>query len=336
MKNLFKLKNLLLIVTVAFLGSCNDDDIVDPGDNSAGGVSISDPTSIAASTKINTITTEGQEYSFNYRNDGKIGTVNSSISFSDEWGQIEGQSIYTFNYTDDRLSSIVHQDNITYKPIGGENQTSSSTRTQNFIYNNKNLVSMVKWTVSYEDSDGREDSYTTDIIREYDAQNRLVKESEDEEGIIEEYTSFIWEGTNVTKESHFDISQDDNSGGRLKGLKKERQKPNFFHRNARKKAADLEGETVLSDFDNAPNSLMILTLLDDNTSGVTISKSNARKIMYYWENDGAMELEEKITISHTYDQKNRPTLYKVTTIEIDEDGKEEPGEIFELKITYLD
>ena len=336
MKNLFKLKNLLLIVAVAFFGSCNDDDVVDPGDNSAGGVSISDPNSIAASTKISTIKSDGQDYSFNYRNDGKIGTVNSSFSYSDEWGIIEGQSIYTFNYTDDRLSSIVQQENTTYKPAGGENHTSSSTRTQNYIYNNKNLVSMVKWTVSYEDSDGNEDSYAVDIIREYDAQNRLVKESEEEEGITDEYTSFIWEGTNVTKERHFEVSEGDNSGGRLKEWKKEKQKPKFLHRNGRTKAADLEGENVLSDFDTAPNSLMILALLDENTAGVLISKNNARNIMYYWENDGKMELDEKITISHTYDQKNRPTLYKVTTIEIDEDGKEEAGEIFELKFTYLD
>lgn len=323
MKQTAILKNALLAGVLFIVASCGNEAPVEP----IIAPTISNPNTIVHSLDISRITTNGFTYDFIYGGDGKLEKVKETYSYIDEWGSSESLFEFDLNYTDGKLSSIVKEATYNYTPVTGEPSVYKNTRTISYEYDEAGLVTTVQVNYIY-DFDGEPEAGSYMNTREYDAENRLVREKRVENGALKWQEIFSWSGRNVTQQQFYEVSSAD---GRKQAPRIERRKTGLLGR-LTTKASQLTEESVFSDFDDKVNPLVILSLLEEESFGFEISANNAGQLQYYEERNGTLELVQEVTIAHTYDSKGRPTNFFASYTKNDNGDLEDD----ELIVTYKD
>src|SRR5690606_745263 len=165
------------------------------------------------------------------------------------------------------------------------------TETRTSTHNGDGQLASVS-SVWVETSEEESTTYTGTTAYEYDAQNRLVKESHLYDGEGEEWATFSWNEKNVAKEQWFYRSE--NTGGRKRELFRDKNKKSAFKRVASRMNSELEGESVYTNFDDKANPLMILSILNGYSFGQSISQNNPGKIVEFYQDETGNMLQDDV------------------------------------------
>lgn len=267
---------------------------------------ISDPNAILSTAEVSEINFAGINYKFQYGDNNLVESVEESFTFEEEEDGvvviIDLFSNYDLVYTDKRLSSMDVDTEVTYSTIenGVKEVLLDETGAYSITaqYNSKKLLSSL--------TEAHEGNTTIKISREYDGENRLIKESHTENSEEVQYQTYQWADQNVTSDKLF-YQEGDENGRKIRVDVASRRKQALFL--ATRKASQpglLSEENTYADFDEKANPLNVLSLFGFS-NGIVISENNPRQFTVA-ESEGQYTAE----ISHTYDSKGRVKKYTLT------------------------
>lgn len=267
---------------------------------------ISDPNSFLSTSEVAEINFAGIIYSFEHGNN-MIENVEESFSFEEEEEGIpfttDLVSNYDLIYTDNRLSAIDVETEVTISvTMDGETEVVANESESYSIaveYNSNKLLTSLTETHT-------EGDYVLKMEREYNSDNKLIKETQLEDGEEIQRRTFEWSGFNVSSEDIF--TQDAGSNERkIRARAALRKKLALATGNENSiQARVMADENSYADFDDKINPLNVLSLFGFS-NGLFISNNNPGRVNSL---DG--ESEESVEIEHTYDNQGRPIQYSVT------------------------
>lgn len=268
---------------------------------------ISDPNSFLSTSEVEEINFAGIIYSFQHGSNNQIENVEESFSFEEEEEGIpfttDLVSNYDLIYTDNRLSAIDVETEVTISvTMDGETEVVANESESYSIavqYNSSKLLTSLTETHT-------EGDFVLKIERDYNSENKLIKETHFEDGEEVEHRTFEWSGFNVSSEDLF--TQDAGSNERKIRARSALRKKQAFaigNRNTAQ-ARIMAEENSYSDFDDKINPLNVLSLFGFS-NGLFISNNNPGSVTFQ-----DSESEESVEIDHTYDNQGRPTQYSVT------------------------
>lgn len=303
-KNLPLMSALLVGTTLIFSTSCEKEDngpapvIENPA--------VSDPNLFLSNSEISEIDFGGIIYKFQHGSNNMIEKVEESFSFEEEEDGvsviIELFSSHDLTYTNKRLTSIDVDTEVTYSVIeNGEKEelfSDSESFTVATEYNSKNLLTGLTET--------HPDNYVLKIIREYNSENKLIKESQFENNKEIQYQTFQWSGQNVVKDELFDTEDSSNERKKRAHATLKRKQAFIMAQKSASLSSSASEENTYSDFDNKANPLNVLSLFGFS-NGFFVSANNPRKV-----NFSNSENESPLVITHEYDSKGRIIKYTMT------------------------
>ena len=306
-KNPTLLSTLTLAATLFFTTSCEKEpNGPTPVQDSP---SISDPTLFLSNSEITEIDFGGILYKFQHGSNNMIEKVEESFSFEEEEEDgtviIDLFSSHDLIYTNKRLTSINVDSEVTYSVTENGEKEELFSDTESYTvaaeYNNKNLLTSLTET--------HPQNFVFKIKREYNAENKLLKESQTENNEEIQYQTFQWSGQNVVKD---ELSEEEGSSNERKkraSAAARRKKVLIIAQRSASLSRTISEENTYADFDNKANPLNVLSLFGFS-NGFFISANNPKKVNFSRNED-----EGVAVISHEYDNKGRITKYTMTAPE---------------------
>ncbi len=302
--NLSRLSAFFLSALLLLTASCEKEErLPEPTQENQ---AISDPNLFLSTAEVSEINLGGILYKFQYGSNNMIESVEESFSFEESEDDVtvlvDLHATYDLIYTNSRLSSMGVEADVTYSIIeNGEKEVllnESGAYTVAVQYNSKKLLSTLTET--------HEDNSTIQTKREYNSENKLIKESYFEDGTETQYLTYEWEGKNVKNDKLF-LQEDADNGRKLGKLSAARKKQLLFQATRKASQANLMAEeSTYADFDDKVNPLNVLSLFGFN-NGIFISNNNPGSFTF----SGSIG-SSSATISHQYDSKGRLSKYTLT------------------------
>lgn len=303
-KNVPLISAMVLATILLSTASCEREEKIPSPINEGAGVS--DPNYFLSTSEVSEIDFAGIIYKFQYGNNNMMEQVEESFSFELEEDDVvitvDLASNHDLIYTNKRLSSIEVETEITYSIIeDGEEvilDRENGSYTVAVQYDSKNSLSSLTET--------HPEDYVLKIMREYNAANKLIKESQRENDEEIQYQTLQWDGNNVVNDKLF--SQEDSSNERKKHVNAALKRKQAFFKTQRNATFTntVTDENSYADFDNKNNPLNVLSLFGFS-NGFFISANNPRRV-----NFSSSEEEGSAVIAHTYDNKGRIEKYTMT------------------------
>jgi hypothetical protein len=249
---------------------------------------IYDPNRILAENEIKQLTTQYNNYVFNYDNDNKL----IKVDLIDREEPDGDPFYYEFTYQDGKLNSISEVDLYSYESTDENNNpitiNKGNKSIKSYTYNLDGTIDKIEF-VSYElETTGEwQETSTYSDVYEYNANKELSKVSYHENGSSEESTSYFeieWENGNLKKKKYYDINQE----GKV----------------------ILEEEVEYQQYDNKKNPLSVIALLEDfDMDGLLVyATTNSNKLSKFYgvDSNDNLQLQYEVNIEIVYDDTERP------------------------------
>ena len=272
---------------------------------------VSDPNLFLSNSETTEIDFGGILYKFQHGSNNMIEKVEESFSFEEEEDGvsviIDLFSSHDLIYTNKRLTSINVESEVTYSMMeNGEKEelfNGSESFTVAAEYNDKNLLTSLTET--------HPENFVFKIMRDYNGENKLIKETQTENNEEIQYQTFLWNGQNVVKDELFEQEGSSNERKKRASAALRRKKAFIMAQRSASLAKTVSEENTYADFDNKANPLNVLSLFGFS-NGFFISANNPKKVNFSRNED-----EGVAVISHEYDNKGRITKYTMTAPEED-------------------
>lgn len=303
MKKRFLLLKFFVPAVMLAMVSCDKEELPDLTKKE---LAFTGPDAVLKKMQVSQINANGHVFDFTYGSNGKPEKVTAKYQSkeNEDGTSHKAEEEYTLVYEGDRLKEVNKEVTYTRNLADGTQEMENVSTKVAYIYNENGLVGEVQKTffTKLPDNTSREITFSNQYL--YNNENRVVKITNFAQGQKSgNYTTLEWNGGNLTKQTIFN---EDGSTGE---------------------------EVVFSNYDDRINPMMLLGILNGNSSGPTLNENNVGKIVNYMhDKNGNLKERQAYTKDITYDSKGRPVHYKetLTVHELDETY------VHEYTITYRD